>query len=103
MRSVLVFRCRNTPPRPGHGSCRVVSTSKFGGSTHCEAIVHARHGIALLVDPLMTTSQADSLNYLPRMPARRDIGIGVVGAGFIVRECHLVAYASAGFRVVGIT
>ncbi len=31
------------------------------------------------------------------------IGIGVVGAGFIVRDCHLVAYADAGFRVVGIT
>ena len=32
-----------------------------------------------------------------------DLGIGVVGAGFIVRDCHLVAYAEAGFRVVGIT
>ena len=31
------------------------------------------------------------------------IGIGVVGAGFIVRDCHLVSYAEAGFRVVGIT
>src|SRR5438067_1006962 len=37
------------------------------------------------------------------MPARRGLGIGVVGAGFIVRECHLVAYAEAGFRVVGLT
>ncbi len=32
-----------------------------------------------------------------------NIGIGVVGAGFIVRDCHLVAYADAGFRVAGIT
>lgn len=30
-------------------------------------------------------------------------GIGVIGAGFIVRDCHLVAYAQAGFNVVGIT
>lgn len=30
-------------------------------------------------------------------------GIGVVGAGFITRDCHLVAYRQAGFRVVGIT
>jgi predicted dehydrogenase len=36
-------------------------------------------------------------------PECRDVGIGVVGAGFIVRDCHLVAYAQAGFRVVGIT
>ena len=40
---------------------------------------------------------------LPDGPLRRDIGIGIVGAGFIVRDCHLVAYHEAGFRVVGIT
>jgi predicted dehydrogenase len=45
----------------------------------------------------------DDLGHLPEMPARRDVGIGVVGAGFIVRDCHLVAYARAGFPVVGIT
>lgn len=43
------------------------------------------------------------LNHRPELPERRDAGIGVVGAGFIVRDCHLVAYAEAGFRVVGIT
>ncbi len=26
-----------------------------------------------------------------------------MGAGFIVRDCHLPAYADAGFRVVGLT
>src|SRR4051812_42334996 len=44
-----------------------------------------------------------SQDHLPPMPSRRDLGIGVVGAGFIVRDCHLVAYAAAGFPVVGIT
>jgi predicted dehydrogenase len=29
-------------------------------------------------------------------------GIGVIGAGFIIRDCHLVAYEQAGFRTVGI-
>ena len=29
-------------------------------------------------------------------------GIGVIGAGFIVRDCHLPAYQQAGFRVVGL-
>jgi predicted dehydrogenase len=43
------------------------------------------------------------LNPRPERPQRRDIGIGVVGAGFIVRDCHLVAYAEAAYRVVGIT
>src|SRR3954462_12207175 len=46
---------------------------------------------------------ADGSSHLPEWPERRDVGIGVVGAGFIVRDCHLVAYAEAGFRVVGIT
>ena len=51
----------------------------------------------------MNTIPADTLNHRPPPPQRRDAGIGVVGAGFIVRDCHLVAYAEAGFRVVGIT
>ena len=39
----------------------------------------------------------------PMPTAPGQLGIGVVGAGFIVRDCHLVAYAEAGFRVEGIT
>lgn len=44
-----------------------------------------------------------SLNYLPRLPRRKDFGIGCVGAGFIMRDCHLVAYRQAGFNPVAIT
>jgi predicted dehydrogenase len=51
----------------------------------------------------MTTKDLDPTAHLPQSPGRRDAGIGVVGAGFIVRDCHLVAYNEAGFRVVGIT
>lgn len=41
---------------------------------------------------------------LPELPEKPDqFGIGVIGAGFIVRDCHLPAYAKAGFRVAGIT
>jgi predicted dehydrogenase len=42
-------------------------------------------------------------DHLPPMPADRSRGIGIVGAGFIVRDCHLVAYADAGFHVRGLT
>jgi predicted dehydrogenase len=35
-------------------------------------------------------------------PSGRDLGIGVVGAGFIVRDIQLVAYANAGYKVVAI-
>jgi predicted dehydrogenase len=51
----------------------------------------------------MTTITANILNHRPHPPERRDVGIGVVGAGFIVRDCHLVAYGDAGFNMVGIT
>jgi hypothetical protein len=43
-----------------------------------------------------------SLNYLPRLPRRREFGIGCVGAGFIMRDCHLVAYRQAGFNPIAI-
>ena len=43
-----------------------------------------------------------SLNYLPRLPRLKDVGIGCIGAGFIMRDCHLVAYRNAGFNPVAI-
>ncbi len=42
-------------------------------------------------------------DHLPPMPRSPGHGIGVVGAGFIVRDCHLVAYADAGLKVIGLT
>ncbi|MFQ5795689.1 MAG: Gfo/Idh/MocA family oxidoreductase [Candidatus Bipolaricaulia bacterium] len=42
------------------------------------------------------------LDYLPHLDHNTDYRIGVVGAGFIVRECHLIAYQKAGFNVVAI-
>jgi len=42
------------------------------------------------------------LDYTPRLPRRRDVRIGCVGAGFIMRDCHLPAYRSAGFNPVAI-
>jgi hypothetical protein len=42
------------------------------------------------------------LNLQPRLPRRRDWRIGVLGAGFIVNDCHLVAYRKAGFQPVAI-
>jgi len=43
-----------------------------------------------------------TLDYLPRLPHRKDFRIGCVGAGFIMRDCHLVAYRQAGFNPVAI-
>src|SRR5476651_502418 len=44
-----------------------------------------------------------NLSYLPRLPHRKDWRIGCIGAGFIMRDCHLVAYRQAGFNPVAIT
>jgi predicted dehydrogenase len=38
----------------------------------------------------------------PRMPRERAVGIGCIGAGFIMADCHLVAYRDAGFTPVAI-
>ncbi len=51
----------------------------------------------------MTTNHSITLNHLPPPRQGRGLGIAIVGAGFIVRDCHLPAYADAGFRVVGLT
>jgi predicted dehydrogenase len=42
------------------------------------------------------------LNYLPRMPQNKQVAIGCIGAGFIMDECHLVAYRNAGFYPIAI-
>ena len=42
------------------------------------------------------------INIHPRFPRRRDIRIGILGSGFIVSDCHLVAYRKAGFNPVAI-
>jgi predicted dehydrogenase len=43
------------------------------------------------------------VEYLPRLPKRRDFRLGCIGTGFIMKDCHLVAYRSAGFNPVAIT
>jgi predicted dehydrogenase len=43
-----------------------------------------------------------SLTYLPKLPNRKDFPIGCIGSGFIMRDCHLVAYRQAGFNPVAI-
>ncbi|MBI1368187.1 MAG: gfo/Idh/MocA family oxidoreductase [Planctomycetes bacterium] len=47
--------------------------------------------------------EADQLDYHPRLPQRRDVGIGCVGSGFIMADCQLVAYRNAGLNPVAIT
>src|SRR5262245_37042436 len=43
-----------------------------------------------------------SLDYQPRLPRRKDFRIGCLGAGFIMADCHLVAYRQAGFNPIAI-
>src|SRR5882762_8666437 len=38
----------------------------------------------------------------PPMPAKKDFRIGILGSGFIVSDCHLVAYRKVGFNPVAI-
>jgi predicted dehydrogenase len=47
----------------------------------------------------MATVQVD---HLPPLPRDRSVGIGCIGAGFIMADCHLVAYRAAGLNPVAI-
>jgi len=42
------------------------------------------------------------LDFRPRLPRNRSVGIGCVGAGFIMADCQLVAYRQAGFNPLAI-
>src|SRR3954449_7454365 len=46
----------------------------------------------------MTPNPELQLDYLPRLPQRKDWRIGCIGAGFIMSDCHLVAYRQGGFN-----
>jgi predicted dehydrogenase len=43
---------------------------------------------------------ASALDYKPRLPAKTDYGIGIIGCGGIVNYAHLVAYKNNGLNVV---
>lgn len=42
------------------------------------------------------------LDYLPKLPKNKSVPIGCIGSGFIMADCHLVAYRQAGFNAVAI-
>ena len=46
--------------------------------------------------------EALDLHTGPDLPPKTDYGIGCIGAGFIMKDIHLVAYGEAGFNVVAI-
>ena len=52
--------------------------------------------------PPITFNLDLDLDYLPHLPEKKDYGIGCLGAGFIMRDIHLVAYKNAGFHTVAI-
>lgn len=42
------------------------------------------------------------IDYLPTLPNEKDTPIGCIGSGFIMADCHLVAYRNTGFNPVAI-
>lgn len=53
----------------------------------------------------MTLYHSDSpieLHFSPQAPQDPSVGIGCIGAGFIMADCHLVAYRAAGLNPVAI-
>ena len=52
--------------------------------------------------PTPDSSAPATLDYLPTLPDRLGVGIGCIGAGFIMADCHLVAYRAAGLQPIAI-
>jgi predicted dehydrogenase len=50
----------------------------------------------------MTSPSPHALSVHPTLPRDKSPGIGCIGAGFIMADCHLVAYRQAGFHPVAI-
>ncbi len=51
----------------------------------------------------LSSGSADlDLDYRPRLPRGLGVGIGCVGAGFIMADCHLVAYRAAGLNPLAV-
>jgi predicted dehydrogenase len=50
----------------------------------------------------MKLTEDIQLDYLPVFPANRNMAIGCIGSGFIMADCHLVAYRNNGFNPVAI-
>jgi predicted dehydrogenase len=67
-----------------------------GSPIHPEEPTAANHGHG---HPVNTSVD---LQIHPVLPTRRDFRIGILGSGFIVDQCHLVAYRKAGFNPVAI-
>jgi predicted dehydrogenase len=73
------------------------------------SLAMVKHGAIELLSGLfswafeMTLSNIDlNLNHLPQLPVDKGVGIGCIGSGFIMADCHLVAYRQAGFNPVAI-
>jgi len=43
-----------------------------------------------------------AIEYLPKLPIDKSRPIGCIGSGFIMADCHLVAYRNSGFNPVAI-
>lgn len=50
----------------------------------------------------MAAAKPRRVDYLPPLPKNRRVGIGCIGSGFIMADCHLVAYRKAGFHPVAL-
>jgi predicted dehydrogenase len=57
-------------------------------------VIRPRRGISMHI--------SEDLDHLPAMPKDRGVRIGCIGSGFIMADCHLVAYRAAGLNPVAI-
>src|SRR5262249_38584515 len=96
-----------SPPSRGSAGCKNSTCSARArprpASRSCAGPCRARRSCSANGGAAVSAANLDlALDYLPRLPRRKDFRIGCVGAGFIMADCHLVAYRQAGFNPVAI-
>src|SRR5688572_2419548 len=74
-------------------------TREFHASDENQDLVFIRLRLMLAGS---TNAEPMELNIHSPLPDRKDFRIGILGSGFIVNDCHLVAYRKAGFNPVAI-
>src|SRR5690242_13770481 len=67
------------------------------------AIVARRSGDEIPMPDAPPKSDLLDLSPAPVLPRDRSVGIGCIGAGFIMADCHLVAYRRAELNPVAIS
>ena len=90
-RSMLASLSRCLPESRGYRETGCRLSRVMSKANSCQSNIFAGESVLI-----------SNTAHMPQMPRQLDTPIGCIGSGFIMADCHLVAYKSAGFNPVAI-